>query len=414
MTRTLRCAALLVFTFLGASADARQATEPTTDVAELIERVGDLQSFRATYRVESSDGREGLMHWTYVADDRARATLEAAGQTRDLFWIDGGALSTTVLDRDGDPQAVGMDVGGELEAYETANDLLDEHFPSKTAPPFEPHLQFSIVLNDDTDKVDVSVGIVDRRSCLLGWLPAFEARDAAESKDPECLRFDYGDHSYEVSALNGFVTRGWIGKGADERLAIELVSLELDVEIDAGEMQAPDWSDADDELASGFRHAMLNTLRQNCRETVAMRIAKLHSDGALEWPEGGPEGLTEVLTELHTVATRHDTAAMLERFESQLATRTEALTAWADEVREDPRMPEELEKLKQQARGELEHSLEQIVETTVERLGPPTAREFDLAEEFLEVERAALRAVLEETVRDAVLARYDETVGAVE
>lgn len=406
---TSLCASTLV-----GSLTRQDAVEPTTDLDELIERVEEYESFRATYRVLSSDGRIGLIRWTYLADDRARATLETAGESRDLFWIDGGTLSSGVFDSNGDPYVVGLELGAEMDAYREVNELLDERFPLDGVPPFEPHLQFSLVLNVEKDKTDMSMGIVDRRSSLFAWLPMLRSRERTEQNDPLVLAFDTDDRRYEVSALNGFITSAWIGAGEDRRLAAELVALELDVEIDAEEVRTPEWTGTDDAIDAGFRQAMLNTLRRNSRETVAIRLERLDEDGELDWSEAGPEGLLELLTELHVVATRYDTQKYLEHLEEQFATRVESLTEWADELREDVRMPEQLELYKQQARTELEATLQQILETSADRLESPSERELSIFDEFLKVERRALRAALETELRDMALERFDETVGTVE
>lgn len=393
---------------------AQEEVEPTTDIDELIERVAELESFRATYRVLSSDGRVGLIHWTYLADDRARATLETEGKSRDLFWIEGGKLSSEVFDSSGDPYLVGMDLGAEIEAYEEVNDLLDQRFPFAGVPPFEPHLQFSIVLNTDVDKTDMSMGIVDRRSSLFAWLPTLRDRERTGHDDPLILAFESDERRYEVSALNGFMTKGWIGSGDDRRLAFELVELKLDAEIDADELRTPKWTRTEDQIDAGFRQAMLNTLKQNARESIAIRLDKLHEDGELDWPADGPEGLLELLTELHVVATRADTLRYLEHLDAQLTTRAEGLVEWADGLREEEGMPEQLELHKQQARQELDATLQQILDTSADRLGAPSKRDLGITDEFLELERLAVRAALQTELRDAALERFDETVGAVE
>lgn len=393
---------------------AQERIEPSTDLEVLSERVDELKSFRVTYRLHASDGRTGLMHWMYVADDRVRVRMETAGQSRDMFWIADGKLTAGAFDRAGAPYIIGMDVGERLAEYESVHDALDQHFPLAGSAPFGMRVQFNLVLNTTENKTDLSVGIIDRRLSLFSWLSALNGEDQLEQADEKVLVFERNARRYEVSALNGFLTRGWIGAGDDRRLAVELVELELDPEISPSEMEAPQWTGTDEEIDQGLRRAMLNTLEANIRETVLRRLQTLYDQDALTWGENGPTGIFDLLRELHLVATREETATYLEELDTQLAERATNLQVWADEYRESEAMATELEVHQSTARDQLSKSLESIIDAGIEQLESPSKGDDSLEEEFLIVERKALRSALESTLRDAALERFERTVGAVE
>jgi hypothetical protein len=414
-TRLAPLHAVLALALLTASGAAPQdATSPADDLDELIDRVAEMESFRATYRVHSSDGRIGLMHWIYVADDTAHVHMEVAEESRDLFWIKDGVMTAGALDSNGDEYIVGTDVGAQLEHYEPVYDALDQKFPLAGSPAFEASLQFSLVLDADTDKVDLSVGIIDRKTSLFVWLPTLKRVEQVEQDDAELFVFSRDGLTYELSAINGFITRGWIGTDEDRRLAVELIQLELDPEISDDEIEVPEWTGTDAEIDAGFQSAIRNTLLLNSRSTVLRRLQALHDRDELEWPDGGPQGLLALLTELHTVGKRYDMQAYLAKVTGHLEARAENLLVWADEHRETEGMPAQLAELSTQAREELEQILEQIIDTQVERLQGPTDGELELEADFVELERIALRAALESELRESALQHFDETVGAVE
>lgn len=163
----------------------------------------------------------------------------------------------------------------------------------------------------DTDKVDFTAGIVGRRTCLLEWLPEFRDLEPVDQDDAQVFVFAMDSLTYEVSAVNGFLTRGWIGDEEDQRLTLELVELELDVEIDDGDLQAPEWTESNEDLDKGFGDSVRHTLLLSTRSTALHRLQILHDLGELKWSEGGPDGLHAILRELHAVGSRHGTEIYL-------------------------------------------------------------------------------------------------------
>jgi len=233
---------------------------PAKDIDELIERVGELESFRSSFRVLSRDGEAAVMHWTCAGDDQVHVQLEQDGELNDMVWISGGVMTMNTKDERGKPYVVGADLGELLDQYVAVNEALDEHFPTADMAPLAMHLTFTAVFDVGDDRTTLSVGLSDRAGPLFGWLAAAREDEPEEQEDEALFVFERTTSRWEISAQTGFIERAWLGAGEDRRPAIELVELELNLEIDESEFEAPSWTETDERIDLGFARTMRETM----------------------------------------------------------------------------------------------------------------------------------------------------------
>jgi hypothetical protein len=374
-------------------------------VPGILEHLTDLtngySAFRVTYEVtvekEGEDTKTSRLELGYEAPDAGQVRMSVDDSAQFVMAIRGEDMFLWNPDEEEWHR-------GRMPAPQEALDELESSFPSNA--PLEPGAYFQLRPGPEGKGLTLNAGMtILPRKHLLSWLGVMAAREDEVELAGEDLRWRSGEFEMLVSAEHGFPLE--IHASGESETTFKLLDCALDEACDREAVEIPReaLSAAEDgEMTAYFERQLWNQTRDTCFQ----RVQHLLDEDEISWGGLTETRFTTVLELLHRPRilsiSEERVRAMTPGFERAAASLREHLEReGTDEARERARQEA------RKGRAQIEAGMDELRANLLD--GRPAPQNVDdLRPELIELEDEVLGELVDELVKAAVLAAFDEAL----
>lgn len=388
-----------------AQASPAPAADPLERALEIARR---LDSCSARYALTSTvDPGESELRLHYRAPSSVRIDRIAAGKSHTMWCVDGVfALESHEEKQPARGRIDSAVITAELAPVEAA---LRASFP-RAEPRAEKRAAIGMGWGFDakteraTFGVEAQMGPAD--GSPLGWLDTLREKGVTPMEDGELLRFSTDGHCEIAISKSTAFLQSLRAQSPNGKLTLELRELSTGKTLDPALFQVPAPFQGFTDVSSSLERAIRRVEEQDLRRRI-YAAACAHEP----WDDAARAGLDSVLRPFHAAAI----AKVLEAWRAKATTINTTIAGRLDKLRAEGKSPEEVEAARVRERGYLTKQLDELDQGFTSRIAAPEPSQRAGAgdagprrDEILTREIAVIRDVFRTSVREPVLAAFDQ------
>jgi hypothetical protein len=384
------------------------ALAQSEELDALMRRSLELRTFSAVFELTATESETTRLRIDYERPARVRVERSVNAQPVSTMWFVDGALAVRANEAGkhtfgrADPAQVLV----ELEPIELA---LHEAFPNAAARAMRAGaagMKWDFNPQSQTVDISIEVELNEPGPTPLGWLTTLKKKALRARTDGELLRFEKEPHfALAISKRNGFLQE-FRGTGPKGSMRLDLVSLELDQDLDPARFALPNPDAAFHDISAELERVILRGAQLELRHRIYAAAAG--DEPSASWSAAEGTQITALLRLFHDVAVPKTLAAWLEKSQEI----EDGVRQRLARLRELGKSAQEIEQTRQRELGYLNQQLDKFEQGFLSRLSiPESAAELPRAAQLLELEKAALSACFEAQVRAPTVASFLQATG---